>query len=412
MSDIIAICEFVAKGHEEVIDRAKSIESKLAGINTAKSAEVKFTASGVDKVEGAVSSIKQRLATLAQGGDLARMLSTGIEQALREAGEGAGTALAGGLGGALGASLAGAFGGLVVSAVPGLSGFLKHLGEENDTEASVLSGAVGPEEREKYDRILARERVQWGGVGPGASAYEKKLNKFQDINYSPEKAEEALNRLGVISAGGGGNFEDMADKYAAMEKSHSPRARLALAQSSPAIMERLREMFPKYAAGGDDEQGLVPAIQRGEIGTKDMEEATRRAAENQRVKQRYEDAKGTLNPMRGSFWSKAGAEIWNFVTHPIDTFSKEGKGGQQLVGVGPDGTESQPWAAHPELAHQQKEYSFTSLSGLAEKMQQEAGGGGDVQDQQLTTLQQIAENTKKEDNSKHPGGEQNHPVAP
>jgi hypothetical protein len=70
----------------------------------------------------------------------------------------------------------------------------------------------------------------------------------------------------------------------------------------------------------------------------------------------------------------------------------------------PGANVNNPWEMSPYQGGAHKEYSFTSLSGLAEKMQQEASGGGDVQDQQLDKLSKIEENTRHAAESVPSGG--------
>jgi hypothetical protein len=218
-----------------------------------------------------------------------------------------------------------------------------------------------------------------------------------------------MNQLMTLSEGGGlkGGVEGSAESYARMLAGRDPRHRAALARSSPVIMDALREMFPQYGAMGEEE-GLMPALTSGKIGTKDVAEAVRRAALNPRVVQRADEAKNvdTSGPFSAQNFRSTYRGIMQWGSDPGGAFkdwvttmpgtARNSPSVTTLPGMGDVGNES--WQAHPEPGRRAGEYQFTSLAGLAEKMQQEASGaGGDPAVEQVSLLKQIAENTKKGD---------------
>src|SRR5580704_3302478 len=106
-----AYVTFAAKDHEAVMATAKKVEDAIKSVSG--SAKIKFEASGIEKVEGAVSGLKQKFAQLAQGGDLTRLISGSIEESFRMAGDTAGAAM----GGAIGAGIGGFIGAAIASKI-------------------------------------------------------------------------------------------------------------------------------------------------------------------------------------------------------------------------------------------------------------------------------------------------------
>jgi hypothetical protein len=439
-----AFVEFIARGHETVIDQAKQIESKLAGINTGKLGEVKFTASGADKVEGAVSSIKQKLTMLAQGGDITRMLSSSIEDAFKTAGEGVGGALAstmGGLiGGAIGASIGAQLSGLVMK-IP------ETIGKEVEVsrEAAILSDrSLSPEEAEQWKATTGPARAFWSGSPIDKDSYEKGLRIFQTTGPAPsspaeaqakiKEAEAAMNQIMALGTGAPeqmGDVEGFARRYARMLTTHRGREKRAML-SDPLVMDAVQKRFSSYTTEQIEAAAALDDNKAGALTTRDISEAIGEAARDPRV------IKGVESKMKENRWQRyrethqlyqgenqldmdevqyvnqlkrGGKESMSPTMYPMNVLKPEQIEKLDKLAAA-QGTADKPAdlsvlpglnGAAPPAEHAlsggkgMEEFAFTSLSGLAEKMQQEAAGGmGDIQDRQLAALEKIAANTAKE----------------
>lgn len=425
-----AFVQFSAKGMETVLSAADKIQEKIkstsgnAGVEFKSTGaekvqadathikgllgeligrgEVKFTASGLNSVEGAINTIKQRLAGVAQGGDLTRMLSGGIAEAFQAAGTQAGGLLVSGMGAAIGGAMGGAIGAMLgntLSSLPSaIGGGVKFVLDTHESQGQLRAGAKTSEEADQWDEVRQRMSDTWGGSKLGVPEVMQGLDTFEIAGVSPEAAEKALNRIMTLRVAGA---EVNPEAYARMLAGHSPRQRMAAVRSSVPVMNALREMFPEYAKG-DEEQGLLPAVSSGKIGTADIEEAYHRASLNPQLAGRAQSVTGAGNISAfsrsnterfGRMFTNPEESKMDWLTFPFGSMVKTlmSPGISDLSGM--ESAAQGPWSAHPELSSS-KEYSFTSLAGLAEKMQQEASGGGDVQDQQLNELRQIKENTK------------------
>jgi hypothetical protein len=401
------IVEFLVRDREDAVAHAREITQKLNALNMGKAGEVKFTASGMDKVEGAVTSIKQKLSQLAQGGDLTRMLSSSIEQAFREAGAGAGEALAGGIGGTVGSVLAGAIGGVIASAIPGLGAGLKQMADESEQEGQMAARAPTPEEAERWDKVRARGYSNWVMAKYGPDTFNSMMGKFQRAGMSPEDAEKEGNQLMTVGQNTGVDPDSLAQDVINVKTRGSGRAGAALIHAVPEFEKKLRQMMNEaggnYGQGDEESARLEDDVRSKRISSKTVLEAVRRSAIDPEM---VRGAEAANNP---NSWAGVFRDLFrggqHMFSHPIEALTPGAEPHTNTLGLpGMEQGSTGPWQNTSEAIRGQ--YAFTSLSGLAEKMQQEASGGGDVQEQQLNVLQEIRDKLPGTPDKPHPGGEQ------
>jgi len=378
---------FAAKGVSEVTAAADQIHAKTDRLKDA--GKVEFKASGVDKVEGAANTIKQRLATIAQGGDFTRMLSGGVEHAFKEAGEAAGGMLAGGIGSALGGVLAGGVGGIIAGLIPGVGEMFKHHGEVAESKAKLQDRAESPEDAAKWMHIREEGYGRWKRTAAGPEGFNKGLDIFQREKLSPEQAEKSMNEIMVLAANSGKSPETMAEDYAKMLAQGSGRSRAAFAKSDDLIIDQIRKMVPGYEKGDAGETRLVADMTSGKISTATVQEAVHRAA----VERPTLAGAGAEQRSTGAKWlpdmgdmREVGRDIYNLRVSTKGATPLNGAPG--LEPVAPDA----PWTNVPETmtGHESRQYGFTSLAGLAEKMQTEASGTeNDAQERSAGYLETI-----------------------
>jgi hypothetical protein len=298
------------------------------------------------------------------------------------------------------------------SVIPVIGHLISAGVETAEGKAILAARALNDKEREQIEEAERRSATKTSGLPGGAEAFRAGRGQMVSANVPIEKAEKAMNQIMQLIAGTGhGDPNAMAYAYARMETTHGPRERSAFAKN-PEIEDALKNMFPQYKQPGM-EQHLDEAISKGRIGTADMEEALRRASTEPRVSQVAEAQKNSPAGVGRSLWETAKESISG---GPVaygksvregmkQSFSNWFGGSTKPPGLETGGETGAPWQAHPERMAGQNEYQFTSLVGLAEKMQQEASGGGaDVPSQQLTVLQQIEKNTTPKDQDTSPMG--------
>lgn len=418
-ADLVSFVQFVAKGQQDVIAQGKQIENVLANIDGVK--KVEFKVGGVDKVEGAVNSLKQKFAQLAQGGDLTRMLSGSVEDAMKSAGDSVGTLLASGIGAAVGGALGGILGaqiGNLVSAVPALAA--RTIDTERDAKAQA-EHSVTPEEAEARMGILHAGRLAWSQytVGKdkrsGADVFEAGLNEMQMQGEAPANAEEAkkraeksyerMNQLMALSAGDAiGDPVEMARQIGQLETTHSHRAKVALGRNgfiAAALEEKYKGRTP------EDIQAAIAKSDttQGAITSEELLNVLATKTQDPRV-QNFLKAKGEEGRLAHA--QEGGSQFWmnsNQTSREEQWYLRN-----RRMGLAPEEANTAlGWTGHYKVLQDEqvkrleqiqsatkninalpgmdvsqmpghelagatsKEYGFTSLAGLTEKMQQQAG---------------------------------------
>lgn len=450
-----AFIEFVAKDHERVLETANKIEQSLQKLDG--TAKIKFEASGVEKVKGATDSLREKFIELGRSGDIARSLSASVEEGLKMGAENAGDILGAGVGAALG----GAFGGIIgaqlgnlIGALPGLIGDKLQMYRDAQAQAQ---HSLTPDEADARMEILRQGRAGWSQYQVGkdkknaADVFEDILGRMQMEGAAPatpeeakRRAEEAFRRANTIvalAAGGMiGDPEQLAESIGQLEATHSHRAKMALGRNE-FIASALEEKYKGYTPEQIQTAISLRDNQPGAITSSELLSILSEKAQDPRVKN-FLAAKGEENRF-AHFTETSYAVPWatpNQLTSDERYYLSARHAGKDV-----DTAKASFWTGKPYLSDEQlqrmeqilaaekdifklpgllggesgaahalgtgEQYGFTSLAGLAEKMQQEASGqAADAQERSATALEKIVTEGIKINSDRTPGGhgEQDH----
>jgi len=418
---LVAYATFKVKGQQDVMAKAKEIEKAIAGIQGV--GEIKMKVSGVEKVEGAVNSLKQKFAQLAQGGDLTRMLSGSIEEAFKTAGEGT-MGLAGGLvGGMFGGLIGGMAANFAGEAAKSLLALPQKLEQQNFNRQleDWRHGEENPNEPAKLRKSLDLGANQsqfetWRNTALGYTAVHAGSEKLRaENNLSRDSAIDLTNQLGAITERQGGNAEEftsMVNQYSTMRQLGDLTRLPMFIRQHAEINKEMRAYWERAHGGAKGEAGDVgyeKFLQSGKIGPSLMDAAIAEAGRKSAHALEIDKASRAHIPWWNSYGPNWGSNPQDYAKYqqsrglgvpgpkatiggePISMYSA---GFGEGTGI-PSGLE--------RAGGKNKEYGFTSIAGLAEKMQEAASGESDASERSATALETIVRDGVKINDPRHPG---------
>lgn len=341
------------------------------------------------------------------GTGLRRVVATALSDAF---GDAPWAQMAAGVGGILAGSVLLRLGWGIGNLIMNIPKALEKGGEMRYQEGMVSAGATAPGEGAEYAAIEKRERRLWSRSGVDFKGYGNALMMAQQYRMKPLFAEQAINQMALLGVAGGLDPKDIGESssaYIKMLARHDASSRGAVVGSNRFIADEIRNMN-RAMFGRLSDAKLAEMATEGIIGTEDVTRAVFAASRNPIVRQRASYAmgmnyQGALLPGSQQFspqqiraaeyewglmragrpWQsiKAGAERELGINPVNSVMDMPG-----LSGAAPGG----PWQMHPE--YRGRQYEFTSLADLAERMQTQAAGM-DIAEESNDYLRTIATNT-------------------
>jgi hypothetical protein len=303
--------------------------------------------------------------------------------------------------------------GQMLSKLPG------EIGKEQGAAARYSAGALTVPDKKAYWDFQEEQRHYWAGMEGGWDEMRQASEFFKVRDIKPEIAIPALTRFGILAHGTNEtNVAEIAKLYSEMRDLRTPESRIAMLQASPLIRKAAQQMTGLTAPG---QEKALESLVGTSWGVRDIDYAIDKAARREVATEQLSAVADRTAPFGAPFWRRAWDRFISTGNIDIlrDQSSKFFNPLNRAVGLPgtplfetPEllrtlGPEQGPWGGpHPELTNRQ--YQFTTFSGLAEMMQMQASQMGGFEEQNATNLQEIAKNTAeiagKPDPTQLPGG--------